>query len=160
MKAPVRAVPAAGSGGCSAAKDAEELCARHGVRLTAIRRKIFKILLQAGAPLKAYDIIDRMREDGRRITPATMYRTLEFLLQQGLAHRINALNAYVPCTAAHDSGGLLLFVCSDCQKASELNDPVLYDSLRARLGVLGFSLDNASIEIQGACPSCSAGKSG
>jgi Fur family zinc uptake transcriptional regulator len=141
-----------------AAKDAEDLCARHGVRLTAIRRRIFEILLKAETPLKAYDIIDFMRESGKRITPATMYRTLEFLLQQGLAHRINALNAYVPCTAAHESGGLLIFVCSGCQKASELNDPVLYASLRARLGALGFSLDNASIEIQGSCPACSAEK--
>jgi Fur family zinc uptake transcriptional regulator len=114
-----------------------------------------EILLSADGPLKAYDIIDIMRETGKRITPATMYRTLEFLLQYGLAHRVNILNAYVPCTKAHKHK-LLMFVCSACSKTEEINDPVLDSFIQNRLAESGISLYDGSIEIQGTCRACSA----
>ena len=133
---------------------ADEVCRRHGLRLTAIRRAILEMLIASDTPVKAYDIIDRMRSAGKRITPATTYRTLEFLLQQKLAHRVNALNAYIPCTMAHECASLLLVVCSGCQKAYEVNDAHLYEEIRKRLGNLGFSFENATMEIQGTCSRC------
>ncbi|MDR2489483.1 MAG: transcriptional repressor [Desulfovibrio sp.] len=134
--------------------EAEKVCARHRVSLTKLRRAILEVLLASEAPVKAYDLIELMRDKGKRLTPATVYRTLDFLLQYGLAHRINALNAYVPCTGHHNEHALLLFVCSRCQQAEELDDPVLYESMRSRLDELGMTLHDNSIEIQGACKKC------
>ncbi|MDR1685522.1 MAG: transcriptional repressor, partial [Desulfovibrio sp.] len=93
--------------------EAEQRCMRRGARLTDLRRSIFEILLTAHKPVKAYEIIECMRDRGQRLTPASIYRTLEFLLEHGLAHRVNALNAYVPCTGPHEEQALLLFVCSE-----------------------------------------------
>ncbi|MDR1827429.1 MAG: transcriptional repressor [Methylobacteriaceae bacterium] len=136
-------------------RNAERLCALKGLRLTSLRRKILEALLVREAPVKAYDLIDYLREDGLRLTPATVYRTLEFLLQHGLAHRVNALNAYVPCTCDHPHEALLLFICSECRRTEEIDDPALCDSLHARLGGKGISLSAGStIEIQGTCPNC------
>jgi Fur family zinc uptake transcriptional regulator len=135
-------------------QEAEIVCARHKVRLTKLRHAILEILLASETPVKAYDLIELMRDKGARLTPATVYRTLDFLLQYGLAHRINSLNAYVPCTGSHDEHALLLFVCSECQQAEELDDPALYESMRARLDELGMTLRDNSIEIQGACRKC------
>ncbi len=134
--------------------EAEAVCARLGVRLTKLRREILELLLASDSPVKAYDLIERMREKGERLTPPTVYRTLDFLLQYGLAHRVNSLNAYVPCTGSHNEHALLLFVCSACSRAEELDDPVLYASIRARLGELGMALRDNSIEIQGTCRNC------
>jgi Fur family zinc uptake transcriptional regulator len=135
-------------------REAEETCARNGARLTMLRRWILELLLSADSPVKAYDLIERMRDKGKRLTPATVYRTLDFLLQYGLAHRINSLNAYVPCTGNHAGRALLMFVCSECRRAEELEDPVLYESMRARLDELGMSLRDNCIEIQGTCRKC------
>ena len=134
--------------------EAETVCARHKVRLTKLRRAILEILFASETPLKAYDLIELMRDKGERLTPTTVYRTLDFLLQYRLAHRINFLNAYVPCTGSHDEHALLLFVCSECQQAEELDEPALYESMRARLDELGMTLRGNSIEIQGACRKC------
>jgi Fur family zinc uptake transcriptional regulator len=134
-------------------REAEKVCARRKVRLTKLRRAVLKILLVSKTPVKAYDLIELMRDKGKRLTPTTIYRILDFLLYHGLAHRINALNAYVPCTGGHDEHAPLLFVCLECQQAEELVDPVLYESMRSRLSELGMTLDN-SIEIQGACRKC------
>jgi Fur family zinc uptake transcriptional regulator len=127
---------------------------RSGARLTDLRRSIFEILLTAHKPVKAYDIIECMRDRGQRLTPASIYRTLEFLLEHGLAHRVNALNAYVPCTGPHEEQALLLFICSECRETTEIDDSVLYDAVRSRLDGMGMSLRDGCIEIQGTCRNC------
>jgi Fur family zinc uptake transcriptional regulator len=133
---------------------AEHSCTQHGARLTSLRRTILEILLMADSPVKAYDILEMMRDRGQRITPATVYRTLEFLLQNGLIHRVNALNAYISCTCKHDSDALLIFVCSQCRKIKEIDDRDLYDYMQKRLEKLGISLRNSCIEMQGKCREC------
>ena len=133
---------------------AEAICNSHGVRLTKLRRAILEVLLEANAPVKAYDMIEKMRSKGERLTPATVYRVLDFLLQYGLIHRINALNAFIPCTGSHDEHSMLLFVCSQCQQATEMDDPVLYQAMRDRLGELGMGMGDNCIEIQGTCHNC------
>ncbi|MDR1659210.1 MAG: transcriptional repressor [Desulfovibrio sp.] len=134
--------------------EAENLCRQQGVRLTGLRRAILEILTSADFPIKAYDIIEHMRDKGKRVTPATIYRTLAFLLQNGLVHRVNSLNAYVPCTAKHSNHVLLMFICSECQKTTEIDDQTLYNSMQARLKELGMSLQDSCIEIQGICKEC------
>ncbi|MCL2076091.1 MAG: transcriptional repressor [Betaproteobacteria bacterium] len=124
-------------------------------RLTRLRREILDVICAEGAPIKAYDLIERMRDKGRRVTPTTMYRTLEFLLQGGLIHRVNFLNAYLPCTGTHEGhAALLLFVCSGCGETREIDDAPLYDAMRGRLDELGIRLKDSRIEIQAACLSC------
>ncbi|MDR2151461.1 MAG: transcriptional repressor [Helicobacteraceae bacterium] len=133
---------------------AERLCADRGAKLTGLRRKILEILINAKTPLKAYDIIELMRESGKRVTPATIYRVLEFLQAQGLAHRINSLNAYAPCVDPQSKHSLVMFVCSECNKAKEINDETLIAAIEAKLGEFGLSLRGGRVEIQGACKNC------
>ena len=133
---------------------AEAICISRGVRLTKLRQAILEVLLEADAPVKAYDVIDIMRDKGERLTPASVYRVLDFLLRHGLIHRINALNAFIPCTGNHEEHSMLLFVCNQCQQAKEMDDPVLYEAMRARLGELGMALSDNSVEIQGTCCNC------
>ncbi|MDR2055313.1 MAG: transcriptional repressor [Desulfovibrio sp.] len=134
--------------------EAENLRRRQGVRLTSLRRSILEILVAADFPVKAYDIIEYMRDKGKRVTPASIYRTLDFLLQNGLVHRVNSLNAYIPCTGKHSNHILLMFICSECQKTTEIDDQTLYDSMQSRLEELGMSLQGGCIEIQGTCKEC------
>ncbi len=133
---------------------AEVLCRQQGQRLTSLRRSILEVLLSEGQPLKAYDIIERMRDRGKRLTPATIYRTLDFFQQCGLVHRISSINAFVPCTVDHDEHGALFIVCSHCAHAEELDDPELYAVMQNKLLQRGLSLDEQFIEIRGTCAAC------
>jgi Fur family zinc uptake transcriptional regulator len=135
---------------------AERLCSALGIRLTSLRREVLEILLQADRPVKAYDCMERMRDAGRRVTPATVYRALEFLLEHGLAHRVNALNAYMACTDAREAHPMIMLVCSGCRKTVEFSDSALYGSMLDCFGGMGFSVTGGSIEIQGTCRDCSA----
>ena len=134
--------------------EAEERCARRQVRLTRLRRAVLACLLAANGPVKAYELIDLLREKGERLTPATIYRTLDFLLDCDLAHRIAAINAYVPCICEHNGSILLLFVCSRCQRVEAISDPALQATMRSRFSELGLPLQASSIEMLGICEKC------
>ncbi|MCR5813934.1 MAG: transcriptional repressor [Desulfovibrio sp.] len=134
---------------------AERICQQRKMRLTPLRRQVLVHLLEAQKPVKAYDLLESLSHAKRRLTPATIYRILDFLVDCGLVHKIASLNSYLPCTCEHHDNSLLLFVCSRCKKAQEMDDPELYVALKKRFGELGMALENGSIEMQGICHACS-----
>ncbi len=79
-----------------ALNEAEAVCEARGARLTKIRRKVLSLMLEHREPAKAYDLLQRLDGEGAA-KPPTVYRALEFLLEMGLAHKIESLNAYVAC---------------------------------------------------------------
>jgi Fur family zinc uptake transcriptional regulator len=76
---------------------AEARCVQTHERLTTPRRRVLELLLESNAPQKAYDLIAAFGVHGEPAKPPTVYRALEFLERLGFAHRIESLNAYVPC---------------------------------------------------------------
>jgi Fur family zinc uptake transcriptional regulator len=134
--------------------EAEARCAARGGRLTSLRRRVFELLLRRGGPVKAYDVQDALRIPGRRMAPTTIYRALDFLIDHGLAHRVDTLNAYVACTDRHEAHQPILLVCSLCEKSVEISDADACGLTDAALA--GFLARTDSIEIKGACRQCAA----
>src|SRR5579871_4177365 len=77
-------------------KQAEKLIEQRGGRLTPLRRKVLTLLLESHGPAKAYDLLQQLGDDGAA-KPPSVYRSLDFLLEMGLAHRIESLNAFIAC---------------------------------------------------------------
>ena len=76
---------------------AEKLCAQRNVRLTPQRLEVLRLMsLQQGA-ISAYDLLDLLRESEPQAKPPTVYRALDFLLEQGLRH--NVIEAHGLCSA-------------------------------------------------------------
>lgn len=139
---------------------AELLCARQGVRLTVLRRRVLELVWGGHGPMGAYDILDRLKEsreeEKRGAAPPTVYRALEFLLANGLIHRIESLNAYIGCGAPHDVGHAGQFlICGDCGSVGELDDPDITALIAAKAKAMGFAIDHQTIEATGLCPECS-----
>jgi Fur family zinc uptake transcriptional regulator len=122
--------------------------------MTKLRRLILEVLVQAGEPVKAYDILELVRQRGLRLTPSTVYRVLDFLENQNLIHRVNSLNAFVACAEGQAQCHNFIVVCSSCLKTTEVCDQELYQSIFRRLGDLGLALKGGRVEIQGLCPRC------
>jgi Fe2+ or Zn2+ uptake regulation protein len=89
-----------------ALRHAESQCDRCGKKLTPTRRQVLEVLLQSHKPLGAYEIIDRTARDGARHAPITIYRALDFLIENGLVHRIESRNAYIGCVHRHGGSAL------------------------------------------------------
>ncbi|MDR1086242.1 MAG: transcriptional repressor [Deltaproteobacteria bacterium] len=124
------------------------------VTFTRLRRLVLEILVQAAGPVKAYDLLEKLRDRSQRLTPSTVYRILDYLENHGLIHRVDALNAYLACTGQPHSHHPLIVVCSGCQKTREINDQDLYQSIFRKLEALGLTLTSGSIEIKGVCDRC------
>jgi Fur family zinc uptake transcriptional regulator len=131
---------------------AEARCEESRERLTPPRRRVLQLLLEADAPLKAYDLIAAYGEAGAPAKPPTVYRALEFLERLGFAHRIESLNAYVPCrlsTAPH----IAAFLICDCCGAAEEFEPEFAAQLAAA-AARGYELRSVTLEARGLCAAC------
>src|SRR5688500_15048414 len=126
---------------------AEERCASSHERLTAPRRRVLELLLAADAPLKAYDLIAAFGEQGEPAKPPTVYRALEFLERLGFAHRIESLNAYVPCRLDADGHSAAFLIC-DCCGAAEEFEPDFTTQLAAA-EALGYAVRSVTLEARG-----------
>lgn len=135
--------------------------ARPSPTLNPMQMRIRDLLVAAQKPLSAYDVIDALRKDGR-LAPPTVYRALQKLIDEGLAHRLETQNAYVACRRCdaahshpHDHGHRAGFmICRACGKAMEFGGAEI-DAVLARAAVgNGFSAERVAIEIQGLCADC------
>ena len=134
---------------------ADALCAERGQRLTPIRRKVLEAMLRHGRSLKAYELLDMMRSVLPNAAPPTVYRALDFLVAQGLAHRLDAVNAWTACMDAAGDPHDFLVVCTRCGAVAQLSDPALTLQLAAKARAAGFTLARCETELQALCNHCS-----
>lgn len=136
---------------------AEARCREQGLRLTRIRRRVLELIWQNHAPTKAYDLLDRISDQRGAAAPPTVYRALDFLLDAGLIHRIESLNAFVGCDAGHAGGHPKFLICRNCHAVAEIPGPAVDRAIVAEARKAGFSVDRETIEIRGLCQRCAAG---
>ncbi len=136
---------------------AERICRESGLRLTPLRHRVLELVWREHAPVRAYDVLDRLRDEGRRAAPPTVYRALDFLLEHGFVHRIETLNAYVGCGDPNTSHSGQFLICRHCNAVAELDDPRISSLVSERAGDLGFAAGQQTIEILGTCPRCREG---
>jgi Fur family transcriptional regulator, zinc uptake regulator len=135
---------------------AEAACRARGVRLTPIRRGVLAALYATHRPLGAYDIAQGLAQDGsRKLAPITVYRALEFLMAEGLVHRLASRNAFVACPHGHAHQDLVAFlICEDCGGVDEISSRGLSRSLAQVLREQGFEARLQVLEISGLCAHC------
>ena len=130
------------------------LCVARGVRLTELRHRVLGLVWRSHRPIGAYEMLDMLGADGRSAAPPTVYRALDFLLSQGLIHRVETRNAYVGCANPHDRHGGQLLICEGCDNTLELLDPAIADTVRRSAEERGFRVQGQTVEVKGLCPEC------
>jgi Fur family zinc uptake transcriptional regulator len=121
--------------------------------LNETQKRVHRILSAATGPLSAYDVLDRMRGT-RSVTPPTVYRSLDKLIERGLAHRLESLNAYVSCKHSHDHHMAAFAICEKCGAVAEFSDQVIDERLAAWSGARNFAPNKVTMEIRGICSAC------
>ena len=134
--------------------EAESTCINAGLRLTDLRRKVLKLVWLSHAPVKAYEILEQMHKDNPKTAPPTVYRTLEFLIEAGLVHKIESLNSFVGCGAPGKPHIGQFFICEECGAVAEINEPKITQMINLEAEQLGFQSQRQVIEIKGQCPEC------
>jgi Fur family zinc uptake transcriptional regulator len=137
---------------------AVSLCERAGERLTPLRQRVLELVWSSHQPIGAYALLDRLKQDGRSAAPPTVYRALEFLLEQGLVHRIESLNAYVGCAQPGDGHLVQFLICRKCGTAAEIEDRRVVEAIGRSAAERGFALEGRVIELSGLCEHCHRGQ--
>jgi len=136
---------------------AEALSRDKGLRLTPVRRRTLEILLEAHRALGAYDVLDRLSAEGFGNQPPVAYRALEFLVEQGLAHRIRRLNAFTACMHPGEAHAPAFLICRLCDAVAEAPAAAVRAALDKAASDLGFVIERSNIEALGLCPACRTG---
>ena len=140
---------------------AAEQCAARGAQLTPLRRQVLRLVLTAEQPMGAYALLDKLRDERGVAAPPTVYRALDFLLEQGLIHKLERLNAFLPCVGAghahahagHDHQHQFL-ICRKCGTTVELTDHAVTHELEAASARAGFKPERMTVEVEGLCARC------
>jgi Fur family transcriptional regulator, zinc uptake regulator len=133
---------------------AERVCRDRGVAFTPIRRDVYQLLSRHERPVGAYELLDELKALRPRAAPVTVYRALDFLLEAGLAHRINALNAFTACRGSDMSHTGLMLICSKCSHVIELEDRKVERSIRRSAADCAFQTGDEPVEVVGTCSAC------
>lgn len=145
--------------------EASLLCDRRGAQLTELRRKVLGLVLDSDRPAGAYDLLDRLRAHHKGAAPPTVYRALDFLLGQGLIHKVERLSAFVGCVHAaeddHDHHHAAQFlICTRCGQVAEIEDNRVNRALVEAARQIGFRLSSSTVEAEGVCAACAAAAAG
>ena len=134
---------------------AERVCADRAQNLTPIRRHVLRTLLSSHRPLGAYEVIEELARVIPRPAPITVYRALDFLMQNGLVHRIESRNAFLACGREHDDASAVAFlICESCGSVGEIPAAAVAQGLSEAARQTGFTPTLSVVEITGICGHC------
>ncbi len=126
---------------------------REAPDLTRNENLVWDALSEAGGPLKAYEILDRLKGKGVR-APMTVYRALEGLEQKGFIHKLEGINAFFPCQHEGPHEVQVFLVCESCASAKEVELDAIEANLRPLLRRASFKMTTARLEARGLCQNC------
>ncbi len=131
-------------------------CDQRGLRLTEIRLQVLELIAAADKPIKAYDLLDRLKGDRGNAAPPTVYRALDFLLENGFIHKLESINAYASCHHPSIAHHVPFLICDECESATEICDERVARLLNDQARALGFRARAQTLEVHGKCKRCAA----
>lgn len=138
----------------NAVAEAERICSERGTRFTDLRRRILTMIWQGHKAVKAYDLLDQLATEGGSAKPPTVYRALDFLMEEGLVHKIESLNAYVGCPHPGNSHISQFLICDDCENVDEVTSEALTTAVHMAAQESNFQISKQTLELHGRCKRC------
>ena len=120
-----------------------------GFRMTPQRLAILDAM-HTGGHLSPLNIYERVRQTG--MTEATVYRTLEFLAENGIVYPAQNGGGHLTYELAEGSHHHL--VCRSCGAQVDLEADVLKGMVRQLEKQTGYRLDAGHLTFTGLCPNC------
>ena len=139
-----------------------------GAPVNALREQVLDIVLRQHGVIKAYAVLAQMQQESAApVAPPTAYRALDFWAEQGVLHKVAAVNGYVLCSHAshqcgHDCHGhaenahhqSFILVCTECGAVDEQSLSSQWAALQAGVAASGFVLQEEHVVLTGRCRQC------
>jgi Fur family ferric uptake transcriptional regulator len=124
-----------------------------GERVTRQRLLVADALAAAGRQLTAEQLYRDLRRRVPGIGRATVFRTLETLVDAGVARRLELeghVYAYVACLPAHHHH----IACTRCGRVEEIDEAYVTPIAERLAQEMGFEIDDARLDFYGRCATC------
>ena len=132
----------------------ERASQERGLRLTPLRKEVLELVAAARKPVKAYDLLDLLREKHGNAAPPTVYRALDFLLEHGFIHKLESINAFVSCHHPAEAHQVPFLICDTCSSAQEICDERVAALIETQAREHGFRPQAQTLEVHGTCKHC------
>src|SRR5512146_746379 len=130
-------------------REVSAACEQRGLRLTEIRLQVLELIAASENPVKAYDLLDRLTDDRSNAAPPTVYRALDFLLENGFIHKLESINAYASCHHPGVAHHVPFLICDECEAETEICDVRVAKLLGEQAWELGFRARAQTLEVHG-----------
>lgn len=137
-------------------REVASVCEERGLRLTPLRERVLRLVNDAERPVKAYDLLDLIRDDKGPAAPPTVYRALDFLLEHGFIHKLESINAFTVCHQPRHRHSVPFLICNGCGRVVEMEDERATALLTEQAQALGFHPQAQTLEVHGLCARCVA----
>jgi len=124
-----------------------------GLKLTPLRRSVFREIAASHKAIGAYEVLDKLAARGERLAPISVYRAIEALVAAGIVHRFESRNAFFACHAGHEMRQLVL-ACEACGRVAEVDADKVFAAIDRSADTAGFSAKGAVVEVWGTCAAC------
>lgn len=135
-------------------RDVARVCDERGLRLTPIRLRVLELVAEATIPVKAYDLLDRLKDGPGVAAPPTVYRALDFLLEHDFIHKLESINSFVGCHHPGEAHQVPFLICDHCSSAIEICDEQVAELLTTQAHERGFKPASQTLEVHGICAAC------
>lgn len=135
-------------------REVERACEERGLRLTPLRADVLRLVAAVAQPVKAYDLLAKISESKAASAPPTVYRALDFLLENGFIHKLESINAFIACHHPSVRHTVPFLICDGCHAAIEMEDEAIGRHLDERARALGFVPQAQTLEVHGLCAAC------
>jgi Fur family transcriptional regulator, ferric uptake regulator len=125
-----------------------------GYRAGAARRAVLELLADETCCLTAQEIFDRLREVGRPVGIASVYRVLDLLVERRLVQRVDVGSGIARYEAAHGEAHHHHLVCGDCGKVEAFSDESLERAIHGVTARVGYAVAAHDVVLHGACGDC------
>ena len=133
---------------------ATDICKTKNIRFTPVRQQVFTLMAEHKGAISAYDLLEKLQTFDSKAKPPTIYRALEFLLDNHFIHRIESLNSYLMCCHLGSEHPMQLLICTECKQIIELSDPVIDEAFSLKASQFQFKITNKVLEAHGICNNC------
>jgi Fur family zinc uptake transcriptional regulator len=136
-------------------REIERECDARSLRLTPLRREVLELVAKARRPVKAYDLLESLRDRHAGAAPPTVYRALDFLLENGFIHKLESINAFVFCQHPAEAHQVPFLICDVCESATEVCDEgAIAHLIERQAHDFGFRAKAQTLEVHGVCRRC------
>ena len=129
-----------------------------GGRRSSKRDLIVNIFLRQDGHLSADDLVDVVRRDGGNISRATVYRTLQWMVEAGIARKVDFGEGRFRFEHSYRHPRHFHLICKSCNQSAEFLSSDIEGLIEEIAADRGFEAVKSVVQIYGTCEACRTGR--